>query len=857
MVFRIPGKDKYVPPNIIALFHRLGKLERLSHEQGESFKEYETIRKTCSDIAIEMPAGLGKTLVGGLIGEFNRLTQNWRIVYACANKQLAAQTHALLQSYGVQSVLLVGQKESFQVHDFNRYQRAAAVAVTVYSHIFNISPAFSDAHQIIFDDAHAAEYAISDFWSLTIKKEKHPEIFTALFETLGDAIASHVQDRVLHGMFDPLHDGVDIIPLALWIEKKDEIRSLLSSKVDGTDLYFSWSRIVNHLHACQIYISHDTFTIRPILPPNLKRQTAAFASSRERIYMSATVGDAGELERIFGVAHIHRISKFSVDANKISGRRLILFPEDHFSKDQLWEVLAETIRMQSRALILCPSYPVLQHVLNKLKEHIPDYSVFLSKDIEESMEPFVSSQKGVLLLAGRYEGIDLKDDQCRLQIIYELPVAIGTSEQFLQARLRVKELLRTMLATRILQGLGRCTRGHKDYASVLFVGKRVGEYMYKDEFLGMLPAEVDAEISFGFEQIEQIRDLSTWKQALQIFFDQGEEWSEIEGHIQTLTDEKNKARIREVIFNESLRLSAADELSYLYSIWEGEFEKAHQSADQVLKHFGRQETLKGYRAWWNYLIASVGVLQGEKEKAREYHQKAVNAADYKLWLDKRVFNERQIGEDENFPELVEYQLNTMLAVLESYGDRSNRFDKHWATMVDGLSSPIAETYEPALCTLGQFLGFESDRPKGKGTPDGVWLSLSCGIVFEAKTNVEKPEGAISLDDIRQTGYHENYVRKNYPVSDSITITTVMICPKQYVEKYAEHTTEGIFLLEPKFILELANVLEPCLRVALQKLKYAGYEDARSTLGQLIIEHSLTIQTIVENMQQVELVDVVK
>lgn len=68
MSFRIPGSDQHKPQNIISLFNQLGTLDRISLEQGGTVSEYEEVREQHKDIAIEMPAGHGKTLVGGLIG---------------------------------------------------------------------------------------------------------------------------------------------------------------------------------------------------------------------------------------------------------------------------------------------------------------------------------------------------------------------------------------------------------------------------------------------------------------------------------------------------------------------------------------------------------------------------------------------------------------------------------------------------------------------------------------------------------------------------------------------------------------------------------------------------------------------
>lgn len=168
--FKIPSKNTFIPTSPIELFNKLGKVERLSLQQGQSLEEYEKISEKCTDIAIEMPARHGKTLVGGLIGEFRRLEKGWRVVYCCATRQLAAQTQSLLDSYGIQAVLLTSKSRDFPDKSYRKYSRSGAVAVTTYSHIFNINSAFADASLLIFNDAHATEYSINDFWTFELKR---------------------------------------------------------------------------------------------------------------------------------------------------------------------------------------------------------------------------------------------------------------------------------------------------------------------------------------------------------------------------------------------------------------------------------------------------------------------------------------------------------------------------------------------------------------------------------------------------------------------------------------------------------------------------------------------------------------
>ena len=61
------------------------------------------------DVALELPTGSGKTLVGLLIAEYRRRSKHERVVYLCPTRQLCKQVAAHATSYGIACSLLVRQ----------------------------------------------------------------------------------------------------------------------------------------------------------------------------------------------------------------------------------------------------------------------------------------------------------------------------------------------------------------------------------------------------------------------------------------------------------------------------------------------------------------------------------------------------------------------------------------------------------------------------------------------------------------------------------------------------------------------------------------------------------------------------
>ena len=183
------------------------------------------------------------------------------------------------------------------------------IAVTTYSALFNTNPFFTDAHLVIVDDAHAAENYVAQLWTVKIEKSNaaHLALFEALSLVLKPQLESHLFTRLT---IDPNTSAerawVDKLPTPVLAELSDGIRSVIGAHADDLDIRYSWEMISDHLEACHFYMSASEFLIRPIIPPTWTH--APFSRPRQRLFMSATLGAGGDLERLTGCSSIHRLA---------------------------------------------------------------------------------------------------------------------------------------------------------------------------------------------------------------------------------------------------------------------------------------------------------------------------------------------------------------------------------------------------------------------------------------------------------------------------------------------------------------------------------------------------------------------
>src|SRR5205823_1280420 len=139
----------------------------------------------------------------------------------------------------------------------------------------------------------------------------------------------------LEGKWDSSADRrwADKLPTPEFHDLRGEITAVLDAHVEDTDLKYPWSMIREYLHACHLYFSSQEILIRPLIPPTWMH--APFLNPRQRIYMSATLGAGGDLERMVGRHPIQRLPVPEDWDRQGVGRRFFIFPNMSLKEDDV------------------------------------------------------------------------------------------------------------------------------------------------------------------------------------------------------------------------------------------------------------------------------------------------------------------------------------------------------------------------------------------------------------------------------------------------------------------------------------------------------------------------------------------
>jgi hypothetical protein len=801
MAFKKSAPPAVAPdsPDALLLDLPRRKIQGVLHHQGVVLQTYARTALDEPDVALQLPTGSGKTLVGLLIAEWRRIKFNERVVYLCPTRQLVNQVREqAAEQYGLTVNAFTGKAKNYLPSSKTQYQQAERIAVTNYSSLFNTNPFFDDADVILLDDAHAAENYISSLWTVRVEraKEEHEGLYAALAAVLKPLLPGSDFSR-LTGDWNQLTDK-------LWVDKVatpdfariiDEIIPILDEHLEGSEsqLKYPWSMIRDHLRSCQLYIGSQEILIRPLIPPTWTHE--AFIAAKQRIYMSATLGTGGDLERLTGRKRIKRLEVPKGWDRQGIGQRFFLFPGMSLKDEEVEELQLKMMQQAGRTLFLVSNDKAAEKALEYAKDSL-GFETFNAADIEDSKKPFTTKSQAVAVVANRYDGIDFPGDECRLLMIEGLPKATNLQERFFMNRMGAMALYNDRVLTRVVQAIGRCTRSLNDYSAVVISGEELLDFLTDRKRRQHLHPEIQAEIEFGIEQSKE-QKAKDFLENIDVFLKHGQDWEDV---YKDIVAKRGRMVQQPLPAMNDLMAVVGQEIAYQEKLWAGDYESALESCERVLAGLISAE-LRGYRALWHYLAGSAAWLGAEdgvhalKAKALRHFSQAKEAALGIPWLValSRFQPEVEAAQGDDHSALLKQieRVEIVLAQLGTVHDRA--FSREEKFILDGLASENHREFEQAQVRLGRMLGFDADKTEEDATPDPWWMSDdSLCFVFEDHSDA-KPKSSLDATKARQAASHPNWIRKNLPVTATARILPVLVTPVSTAKEGALPHLDGVAL----------------------------------------------------------------
>jgi tetratricopeptide (TPR) repeat protein len=708
--------------------------------QGDALRDWHKNRGQ-DEVAVVLNTGAGKTLIGLLIAQSLVNETKGKVLYACASIQLIEQTREKAEGYGLKVTTYHSGEFSNDLFD-----KGEAVCLTTYQALFNGKSKFrnEDIVAVIFDDAHAAEGMIKNHFALNIDRHRNEELFLDIAELFRPYY--HSVGRV--GSFEEVLAGeqakVELLPPFEVKKNIAEIYRLLNeAKVpSNTSTTFAWEHLKDHLDLCAYLVSSSSIQIiPPVIPVS---NLVYFQKGIRRVYLSATMLGADSFIRTFG-----QELDYVVQPDTPAGQceRLIIFPEQVYGVDDDREVAKEFLE-ERKALILTPSY----YMAEQWEDigHLPNRETMIA-----DLETFkASTGADKLILAARYDGIDLPGDTCRHLVMDGLPTGTGLLDRYMWESLRLSNVLRSTLACRIVQSLGRISRGMSDHGVVTVVEREYVKWLLTPRNQAYLPPFIQKQIKLGLQISENCESSDDIPIAADACLDRDPGW--IDAYEQFLDD----CETEEVeVGDEILRELALAESKFVKKYWERDYSGAIKVLEGIIDRAFEYST--GLGSWYALWIGYSFELAGDHETALHYYKRANGAT-------------------KNIPKYADEGVDlTSNPVSVQASNLANEFAINKGASVSiprNIHSDLAplngagtvKQTEEALRCLGQYLGLDSTRPDNEhGTgPDVLWLCAGIALVLEAKTD---KEAQYTKDDIGQLSDHMQWVENNYEGNEKIPV----------------------------------------------------------------------------------------
>jgi len=515
---------------------------------------------------------------------------------------------------------------------------------------------------LIIDDIDIFYEKVRDYFSIKIKNSGETKsIYDDLIGLLSNKEYS-ITEKIKNTTAQ-FHEGDLIFPYTY-----EEILKIINENIDilnrDNDFKYPYSESRDYIDFYFWYINKNELIIEPFLPPIGQLKTwqnnyLKFEKIGKIIALSATLGMDARFTIEMGLDNRKLKVISEVDFNnlgiKVNTGKQLIFP---LRETDLCEVspltkdfinvslnyIKQIILKFKKVLILCWQIKEKEKIIEKIKDSAVIFN-FNGKN-EAIFEEFSKANKGVLLVANRYFGLDLSENACDVCIITRLPSYLRPFDNILLDYKKDEYYHKQVFARRLLQASGRVNRSENDISCVYVLDPRLFEsYSARDSFFRLFPSIYQKRIDFSYE----ISDKLTFEKTLEIandFLDKEESIHKSYDDLllkpyEVKTPFKKEKSILEDIYQDYLH---AWNLIYINRPKEG-IEKFKNIIDKLAVKVNVKE-FKQLIEWFNYIIYLVYFnlekrgISTYKEKLKE-QERFIQRSDHLIWLNKLVYFEQE------------------------------------------------------------------------------------------------------------------------------------------------------------------------------------------------------------------------
>lgn len=740
--FKITPKKRSKETNPLKIFETLtlrGTVENIWDPQSEALRSWHALRQK-KDIVVEMNTGGGKTLIGLLIAQSLVNETAGQVVYACPTNQLIEQARLRAEECGLEVATYYDGNWS----DEQTFNGAFGPCLTNYAAVFNGKSIFrrKTIQAFLLDDAHVADPTIRNAFTLRFRSTsgaygKIIDLFKPYLHKSG-----HAQElaALLSGDWLPLL-FVPAFELNRQWQKLTDI--LVEENVtEDKKTLFAWEHLRDQLGRCAILISAAAIEISPVALP-LATLSYFFPNPRQ-IYLTATMPSPVQFFKTFGVEQVEVIRPGGKSGDS---QRLFVFAPGSTDEEQCaW---AKQFFSDDKACIISPSLP-------RANRWADVAMLYDGSSGQEGVERFKAAPPPEkMVMAARYDGVDLPGDACRVLILDGIPAGSFSIDRFLDQSLGLTNSRTGTTAIRITQAIGRIFRSNTDHGVVVLCGGDLQNWLRNPSHQAFLPDLLQRQLQLGIQLRESVDAGETnFDDLIEGILTGDREWDRV--YTESIQGYDTSARPAPPTW---LIDAAKREASAFLPLWQGDSAGAAGSIRQLADFVSLSDAKLG--AWYKHWTGLSQEISGQSLPAIRSYQEAANQC---AALGRPAVSSRSV-----LTSLSNLKPGLQATRVAQLAAKPTALRAILKAVKTGLAyGENTKPTEAALYDLGKLLGLEAMRPDNsrpkKTGPDVLWryTPSKAGAALEAKTNKKSGSQYQKKDDIGQFHDHVAYLRKHFP-----------------------------------------------------------------------------------------------
>lgn len=774
------------PSDPLMLFESLelkpdGQIKELWKSQIEVLEKYYEELKGEKRIAIELPTGSGKSIIGLLILEMWRKTGK-RVAILTSSIALSEDMARRCEDLGIESVVITGKRREEEidrerVRKIKKYKRNQAIGIMNYwAYLLGID--IAEANVLVIDDADSFENLLIDQYSVVISRDGNEGIYDSILSKL---LQYRVYEKLEAFQFrSSRYEDIQLIYFSHSFKMVDLIKDLIHArgrKGVPQDLYWNFENNKNKMHTYLMFVSNDNITLTPFITPGTMHDK--LRNVDQIIYMSATLGTDEMIHKTMGSFNEIKIITENDISCKIGtmGKRII-FPIDgistsHSLEGDAMDAILKLISKFEKVLIFCNSYYDAYVIEDALQMN--GCNTIIYKE-EKDSRAFIYTQKGALITAGRFIGLDLPDEACRVAVMTKMPYVLGPTDVLIKNILEDMDYTNEKVSHRMVQAFGRCNRSLRDYA-IYFVldSSLASDILGEEKIFKHFPYRMKAEIDYGqeFTDGDLDKSIEIGSKLLQDKLPDFE--SEVDKRIDTDTEAvksmHEKPYLKEIQgwYDQTERQNYLDAISHF------------EECIALLSNEGTDDFIKKQIAWYHYLIAQNYYLSFEYFKNPEYKTLAIENLEkakdygYTSWfsglqtviaeLSGKEIKDEKIVFDVQTQSWKERTIRGWEEFKRANSTKRRNPQQMWEdvkqTLLNGTHNAVCDTLKEVL----ELMGFESQNlGKMRGEPDLIAFSNVTKekylCIIEVKTRDKG--NIVERDAVDQISGNKTVYQSKYP-----------------------------------------------------------------------------------------------